>query len=356
MRLISKNKIFSAYVAVPALGIMALAVASCSSKDDTDIVPSTNAIVFTATAPYAQQSRAVTTTGSLESFTVFGFVNNQIYMNDVKVNKVDNRWTYSPVQYWPLEESVNFYSYSPEKIVTQNPVNNMDGRKADIPGFINDGSTDLLYGVNMDLSAATSKQVKVNFRHALSQVRFMLKRRSGEKINIHVSEMTLVGTNSIGSFTFPRETTSADNTVTGTWYGQNGVTDYPIFTGYETIDDDEKEELTNTGFMFAVPQYLAEADGSDYTRGAYLRIRCNMTDSGTGMLVWPSSTAEGYDNLHKTAYVYFPLATSTSTYKQWEPGKAYMYTVMMGVPGGQGAIDFDITVDTYPEFAKVDVD
>lgn len=353
MRLNSKNKFYSA--AIPALSVMALGLASCSNNDhDVNIEPSSNVIAFTATAPYAQQSRTVTTTESLNSFTVYGFVDGDVYMNDVKVNKTDNKWSYAPVQYWPLEKSVNFYSYSPENITTQNPVNDMEENQTDIPGFINNGTTDLLYGVNIGLSSATSKQVKVNFRHALSQVRFLLKRRPGEMVDIHVSNVDLTGTCSIGSFSFPRETTSADNTIVGSWYNQNGVTDYQLFQGMEEIDDDEAEEFLSTGYMFAVPQVLASTKDNDYSQGAYLRVRCNMTDSRTGTLVWPSASATGYDPASRTAFIYFPLATSK--YNEWETGRAYRYTLTLGVPGGQGAIDFDITVDEYPEFSQDDID
>lgn len=173
-------------------------------------------------------------------------------------------------------------------------------------------------------------------------------------VDIHVTNVDLIGTCSIGSFSFPRETTSADNTVVGSWYNQNGVTDYQLYQGIDEIDDDEAEEFLSTGYMFAVPQVLAAAKDNNYTQGAYVRVRCRMTDSRTGTLVWPSASAAGYDPATRTAFIYFPLATSE--YNEWETGKAYRYTLTLGVPGGQGAIDFDITVDEYPEFAQGDID
>ena len=93
--------------------MLAASIASCSSDNSENIEPSDVAISFTATAPYAPQSRAVVTTQTLSSFRVYGFVDKELYMNNVEVNKVGNKWQYSPLQYWPIGKSINFYSYSP---------------------------------------------------------------------------------------------------------------------------------------------------------------------------------------------------------------------------------------------------
>lgn len=350
------NKIFNgagktAYGLVAGL-ILAGSIASCSSDNSDNIEPSDVAISFTATAPYAPQSRAVVTTNTLSSFRVYGFVDQEIYMNNVKVNKIGNKWQYSPLQYWPIGKSINFYSYSPAIVTKQAPVDNVNSDNPDIPGFINSGTTDLLYGVNMDMSADKAQQVQINFRHALSQLQFQLRRKAGENINVHVAEIALVGTNTVGSFRFPRETTAQGATTgVGIWRDQANVADYTVYTG-QTFDlTDTPTAYNSTGFMFAIPQDLVEAPENQYNTGTFVRIKCNITDSGNaGHLVWPTTGTPGYDAATQTAYIYFPLYSRE--YNLWEPGKAYRYVMNVGVPGKAGVIDFDVTVDEYPNFAQ----
>lgn len=327
--------------------IAPLLFASCSSDDDQTIVPGTKAISFSASAPSASSSKAVTTTSDLRSFRVYGFVDRQIYMNGVHVTRSDNGWAYSPVMYWPVDKTVNFYSYSPDIITTDKPDNNINTDNPDIPGYVNEGTTDLLYGVNLGLS---SGQVKINFRHALSQVVFRLKRVPTSPIAITVTSVDMTGTYTSGSFRFPRETTEEGNidNVKGTWSEWDNVKTVNLYNGTPVTLTDTPVTLNNTERIFTIPQSLSAKSGTD--RGACLRLTCRIADKESGVIIWPQPTEEGYDEASKTAYIYFPLA---STEQAWEPGKAYRYTISVGVPHSSGAIEFDVTVDKYQSYADM---
>lgn len=329
------------------------ALASCSSDNDDKIVKTHDAITFAASVPKPNTGRAVTTVETLTSFKTYGFVDKQIYMDGVDVNRNGTRWEYAPVQYWPAGKSVNFYSYSPKEINSGAAEGNITSDNPDIPDFINDGKTDLLYAVNMDQNESTG-QVKVNFRHALSQVRFMVKKNTAQPVNVKVYSLEVINANTVGSFRFPRQTTAQGTDVYGTWHDMKSPAVCEIYLSEDGMDlTAEAQEMLSTGYMFVVPQTLTELTGTDTSKATIARLRCTITDSGAaGHVVWPSSTAEpGYDASNTSAYIYFPLYTQNNS--EWISGKSYRYQLTVGVPSTAGAIDFDVTVDDYVDFSDV---
>lgn len=328
----------------------ALAFTACSDNDDSGAPKDTAKINFSVSVP--KSPRAVTTTSSINQFKTWGYVNQKVYMEDVEVNRVDNgSWSYQPAQYWPADEQkVNFYSYSPADLSTETP-NTPDN--PDIPGFINNGTTDLLYGVNIGESSKSSV-VKINFRHALAQVKFLFKRitppDSPQPIDVKVRNVTVTGTYSTASFHFPTETTAAENPIVGEWVEPTDIKDMAIFDGEKSLTD-EAVELNSTGNMFAIPQDLTEStDVTKTDNGAYVKVLCDIYDQKTGTKLWPSQSDETYDPATGAGYLYFPL-NNNSVIEQWDAGRSYRYVLTIGVPkDSSGYIDFDITVDDYEEF------
>lgn len=329
----------------------AISLASCSDDDRVSNAPDDiSRIRFSVSVPKAQ--RSVTTTNSIETFRTWGFVDGKIYMENVEVKRADNgSWSYNPSQYWPADQQkINFYSYSPA-IVTSTETT---AENPDIPGFVNGGKTDLLYGVNIGESSKASP-VRINFRHALAQVKFLLKRmtppQAPQALKVSLLKVDLLGTYSIGSFNFPDETTSADNATVGSWSGQTASQIMEIYDGAAILGDDA-EEFNSTGNMFAIPQELpASTVSAGNYNGSYARILCEIYDENTDVKLWPSQTDANYDAATGAGYIYFPLNSGSGAASTWDAGKSYRYVLTVGVPeNGSGYIDFDITVDDYDDF------
>ena len=331
------------------LSLAGLALAACSTDNGKDAPEVTgDAIRFNASAPIAP--RNVTTTENLENFRVTAFVEGKRYMDNVLVTKNGNAWTYTPVMYWPAEEPVNFFSYSPDDIVQSAT----DGTSADLKGFVNSGTTDLLYGVNMDESQKTTKMVKINFRHALSQVRFYFRRKSqNPPIRVDVTNVALTQINSVGDFNFPRTSTSQSSTAQGTWTAQ-AVPTVPVLyadnaTHAVTLTDNGIE-LNPDSYYFFIPQKLT-APGEDYASGAFVKVTCAIYHEGTNTKLWPKEA--DYSD------IYFPLNTDgngTRSVTEWLQGRAYVYNISIGVPSETSSIEFDVTVDEYKDFTETDLE
>lgn len=334
-----------AHMAIAAA--ITLSLTACS-HDDNDAPSQGNLISFNASAPLS--GREVVTTNTLQEFKVWAFADGKPYMTDVSVGRTDNGWNYSPSMYWPSETPLNFYSYSPS-IKTETA---SDSSNPDIPGFINGGKTDLLYAVNIGeiRGGGTATPVQVNFRHALSQVRFQMRPRvakAGEQaLAVRVHALDLLGTNTVASFNFPSSSTTIGNQVTGEWTDHKSPADKNIYEGSEMLNTDTPVELRSSGYIFSIPQRLtkSEVNGNDYS-GAYARVLCEIFDRNTGVKIWPESADAISDG---AGYIYFPLNANEQANAEWQLGKAYRYTLNIDVPATSNKIDFDVTVEEFPDF------
>ena len=340
------------------LGVVGLGLASCSDDDNKDVKDENRAIQFNVTVPRASRAE-VTTTQSINNFRVWAFVDGQKFMDGVHVTRPTegSNWTYSPVMYWPLGQDVNFYGVSPSDITTSNPPIQGDVNP-DIPGFVNRaGKTDLLYSVNM--KERESGRVQVNFRHALSQLQFKFRRleRGTSPIRVEVIGVSLVGTNTVGDFKYPRETTTSSTSekVRGTWSNQRTIVTQEIYDSTAVTLTNDYQVINNKGYAFVIPQDLVIGATDDVSTGAFVRVQCAIYDENTNVKLWPASTVPGYDAASGTAYIYFPLRNEQANVTTWEPGKRYNYNVTIGVPQTSTTIGFDVTVDEYAEFTNTDL-
>lgn len=338
-------------------------LAACSNDSAPQPAEDLQQIQFSVTVPNAPRDVATTTT-NINAFTTWAFVGGQTYLDGITVTKGANGWEYNPTAYWPANESLNFYSISPaltEKLPTAVNDNNPD-----IAGFSSPGNVDLLYGVNMGVTRK-DKKVNVNFRHALSQIRFLLRKQpaeiSGVDINVKVSEVKLFNISNTGSFTFPRETTSPNTPSEGTpsaravgaWSALGTPSEMDIFTNAAVDLTDNYSEVNNSNpkRVFAIPQPLTNvAATADSYSGSYVRVLCLITDAKTGVVVWPAKDDRNYVSDTAGGYLVFPLTQNNLS--AWELGKAYRYLLTLGVPSSTDRIDFDVTVDEYSDFGSLD--
>ena len=308
------------------------------------------AISFDVAVP--KTARAATTSQTIREFRVWAFAQGKPFMSNIKVSRDENSpWTYSPTMYWPLNQTLNFYCVSPE--ISTGVRLERDGRDADIPGFVNrEGKTDLLYAVNIGESKSP---VHVNFRHALSQINFNVKRatRTSHMLKVEVNAVDLLGTYHQGDFEYPDRTTAPDSRDRGEWDNQTGLRDASIYGGGDmiTLLNDKAERANNTGYIFAIPQELLESK-PDHSGGAYVRVLCSIYDQQTNLKLWPPRELQ--EAATESGYIYFPL-NRDARIDEWEPGKFYNYTLTIDVPESASAISFDVTVDDMNDF-KTDLD
>lgn len=343
--------------AILLLSAVSLGLGSCSD-DDNDYVPTppeSEAVGFTVAVPRAPRtSRAATTSSSIEEFRTWAFYNGANYMSNVTVKRSGDEWTYSPLMYWPADGSLNFYCISPmiDNTTQLAPV------ETHIPDYINTaGTTDLLYAVTKGATAGTTGKVKINFRHALSQVQVNLKRKEASStqaaIRVDVKEVGFTAICQQGSFMFPNATTDSKTDVTGTWSDVVSPVSPKVYVGFDQLED-KYVNFNSTGYMFAIPQTLQESvdAGNSSYEGSYIRVLCSIYDEKSGVKIWPSASTPAEDMTDGDAYIYFPIASAELPLatKEWKAGKSYVYNITVGVPQGSSIIDFDVTVDDYNDF------
>lgn len=340
---------------------MAIGFASCSDNDrpDNPSQANGNAINFAARTEYSRAGDI--TTNTLKQFNVWAFTGSATspvtFMSNVEVTKSGtNTWTYSPVQYWPADGSVDFYAFAPASWVgTLSPL-------SPIPYDAYGQAQDLIYAVNTNLegnNGAPNAQVIFNFRHALSKVTFKMSSTNSNLI-VKVSNVALANIMTKGNFHFPGESTTASPTATTMckWTDQNTPMTYMLLESKEVSD---AVQLTSTpidmgdtgtgtgGTKYMIPQTLSYHNSGSGT-DTYLTVMCSVYDAKTNTKLWPNENTPKEDIVEGSIFgdglLKFPL--NTSAFTEWSAGCHYIYNVVINSNEDMGTIDFgNPTVDTY---------
>lgn len=208
-----------------------LLAAACTGEQDVTATGATNdnAIRFTASTEFTRAGDV--TTNNLTSFNVYAYTGTAsapvTFMNNVTVTKTDaNTWTYSPLQYWPAKQSVDFYAFAPASWVgTAGPLE-------PVAYDASDGTEDIVYAVSPDQTGnagMVNAQVVFNFRHALSKLTVKMSSTNAE-MRVVVSNVAMANIKTRGNFNFPTGSTAAtpsDATV-GRWTDQNTPQTYVL--------------------------------------------------------------------------------------------------------------------------------
>lgn len=342
-----------------------LSAVSCSNDKDEDLKLSGSSIAFTAAVPYAQNGRAVITTQNINEFTVYGYVGDELYMNAMQVTKKGSNWTYSPTYYWPVGQAVDFYSYSPASVSGMGNflTANNDFR---IDNYVNDGNTDFIYAVNKNERATetpgtTSRQVRVNFRHAMSKIAVLFSKRTNTgNFKFFVRNVDIVNVYNQGNFIFPNSTTSSDelnDKNVGKWEGQTSLTSQAVNDRVlgPVTDQSGAVAANSTGYMFVLPQEIRpyEADVPN-SAGMYFDVECQFRNADTDHLIWPNSAISDQTD-DNYARIRIPIRNQNGN--SWNSGHSYVYTISLDVPAeGSTKITFDVTVDNYQDYGNTTLD
>lgn len=313
-------------------------------------------------AASTEMTRADYTTNNLTTFNVYAYTGKatdpKVFMDNVVVTKnATNVWTYSPVEYWPANESVDFYAFAPaEWLGSATPI-------TPVPYDDIEGKTDIIYAVNPNMTGnngSPNAQVHFNFRHALSKVIIKLS-STNTSLQVKVTNVALANIATKGNFHFPGVSTSGSVTPNseGHWTDQNTPYTYlyhmaqaadDIITLTSTPNDLSADNLDLGGAKYLVPQTLVWTTGATTSSDTYLTVMCSVYDAHTGTKLWPNANTPEENIVEGSTYgdglLKFPL--STTSFNEWQPGYQYVYNVVINSNTEMGAIEFgDPSVDTF---------
>lgn len=336
------------------LALSAMALATGCSNDEMTEVNRGDGIDFSVTAGKLTRA-AATTTNSIDEFKVWAFTDNKTYMDGTPVSKEGNKWTYTGTKFWP-ETPVNFFAVSPATPQSGTVSVTNESRKIE-EYVVTNGKEDLLYAANFSETKAdhTASPVSVNFRHALSQIVFRVKKTTTSSINVKVKGIKVDGVANKSSLTwatlFTGDNLSEGTTDTetdgswGTWAVPTGDTEYTAVNLTEAYDVQTTPNYLTTeagnGALFLMPQTLnpwltLSTDGkASITGAARLLVNCQITDELSSIQLWPKTEGEfGEVAISLSNPTSDPNKTEDDPHERWMQGKKYIYTLIFGEGGG----------------------
>lgn len=279
---------------------------------------------------------------SAEGFGVFGNYSpteggepSNLFNNQPVTYKASS-WTYSPLRFWPTSGHIDFLAYAPYDSKYDNIVTK-DNQKLEFE--VNSDITaqkDLLWANNavdqtLDKISSTGNKVKFTFNHALSKLGYKVKlsgNYSPDNATFTLKKITLAGSpdeNTKAFYKSGKIDLSKTNTASDLW--SEYATDrqnFDWFSGSSTVTGTDlkhpnENRAENKDYLFVIPQDFSEA-GTD---NLYVIVEYTITyTSGV------------------------PATVTNRVYKQlkqkFEPGKAYMINLTLGLP-----IEFDADVTTW---------
>ncbi len=334
------------------LVLSAMALATGCSNDETIEVNGEDRIDFSVTAGKMTRATA-TTTSTIDIFKVWAITDNQPYMDGITVNKTDGKWTYSGTKFWP-ETFVDFFAVSPATPQSGTVTVNTTAKKIE-NYVVTDGTEDLLYAMNAAEAKNDHKNtpVSVNFRHALSQIVFKVKKTATSSIDVSVKGIKVDGVANKSTLTWATATTSSNmtgtdaDTETGNTWGT-----WTVPTGnatYTAVNLNNAYSVTNTaeyltsekgnGALFLMPQTLnpwlkIDNETVKISGTARLLVNCKITDHTSGITLWPESGDYGEVAISLSNPNNDPNKTETDPHERWMQGKKYIYTLIFGEGGG----------------------
>ncbi len=114
------------------------------------------------------------------------------YMNGLKVERSGTAWTYSPLRYWPMAGTVDFFAYSPAEAAGLGAFE-IGGTAYDEATIAYTATTDHRMQEDFLVASAlgrTANPVLMNFRHALSQIEFRA-RSSAKGVTFRIRSIEL---------------------------------------------------------------------------------------------------------------------------------------------------------------------
>lgn len=383
-----------------AAGLL-LMLGSCSQDDIVEANLGADEIRFAAVTNGSTRAADIYNPKEMPaSFQVSAMSQGKVYISDDKIVRVGEQAPYkwensTGTRYWP-EDAVDFYAHFNAGGTFQ--LNN------GAPTFDNfsvasavGSQVDLLYAVKKgQTKPETDTPVKLNFRHALSQIVFKARNES-ENIFVQIKGVKVMNVKGSGTYTFPTadtddnlpETDSPDQPATtrGSWDLTDTKAGYEV--DFSLKDVNGKKGATNADAvnltdekgtaLMLMPQTTTAWDPETAPKpsventNSYLLVDCviyNVADGsatplpGDNVCLWGKKEEDGS---YTTKELAIPVKFA------WEEGKKYTYTLVFG--NGNGGynpdpedpdpedpepvlvpISFEVTVDEFLDGGNYDVE
>lgn len=288
---------------------------------------------------------------STEGFGVFGNYSstaegtpaygNSLFNNQqVTYDKTKSKWTYSPLRFWPTQGHIDFLAYAPYDRQYDNIVTKDNQKLTFIVNSIIENQKDLLYanavGQTKGSISSTGNKVKFQFAHALSKLGYKVKLSGDYSSNatFNLTKITLAGSPDGATkafYTSGKIDLSKANTASDLWSGY--ATDrqnFDWFSGTSTVTGTvlkhpNENRAENKDYLFVIPQKFKTGTDKLYVIVTYTITYKNDTQNPI------------------TNTVYKQLSND------FEPGKAYMINLTLGLP-----IEFDATVTDWERDTSID--
>lgn len=288
---------------------------------------------------------------STEGFGVFGnysstaegtpaYGNNLFKNQQVTYDKTKSKWTYSPLRFWPTQGHIDFLAYAPYDSQYDNIVTKDNQKLTFIVNSNIENQKDLLYanavGQAKDNISSTGNKVKFQFAHALSKLGYKVKLSGDYSSNatFNLTKITLAGSPNGATkafYTSGKIDLSKANTASDLWSGY--ATDrqnFDWFSGTSTVTGTvlkhpNENRAENKDYLFVIPQKFKTGTDKLYVIVTYTITYKNDTQNPI------------------TNTVYKQLSND------FEPGKAYMINLTLGLP-----IEFDATVTDWERDTSID--
>ena len=330
-----------------------LSLAACNKIDPENPTQEKRAINFTAVAAKTTKAPITGTTYKTTDphFGIFCYAltgtktwaansaDGQLYMDNVEIsyNSTDKIWEPTTTYYWPLSGSLTFVGYSPYGCA--GTVTYVPGTKTfTVTNFLvnadADAQEDLMWAsTNPDLSnnqstytseSATSTLQGVNevFHHALSQVKFNIKKAAG------LDDYTIT-VNSITFDAYSKGTLTIVNDGTPTWSAQAKQDAFVFNTeGTDVVAPNNSAEFAAFGKAnMTVPQTLVAGTQTftltySLTKGGVdlgQKTISNLDLLGGTVDTWAANTIYNYNIVIDLAKIYF-----NPTIEEWTAGSSQL--------------------------------
>lgn len=288
---------------------------------------------------------------STEGFGVFGNYSstaegtpaygNSLFKNQqVTYDKTKSKWTYSPLRFWPTQGHIDFLAYAPYDSQYDNIVTKDNQKLTFIVDSNITNQKDLLYanavGQTKETISSTGNKVKFQFAHALSKLGYKVKLSGDYSSNatFNLTKITLAGSpdgTTKAFYTSGKIDLSKTNTALDLWseYATNRQ-NFDWFSGSSTVTGTDLKHpndnrVENEDYLFVIPQKFKTGTDKLYVIVTYTITYKNDTQNPI------------------TNTVYKQLSNN------FEPGKAYMINLTLGLP-----IEFDATVTDWERDTPID--
>jgi hypothetical protein len=277
------------------------------------------------------------TAKEFETYSIYSFYKNNVYIADAVQTRVDGAWKSSRTISFPGRNALDFYALKPgfERSDVQNLTMTSDEKSFvhKLPN-VNAKQEDFMFSSLLQRTKAGTKNgvLTFKFKHMFAYLRFAGK-CSVDGLKVLVHSFTIHNIKSTGKFTY-----SDTKEYTGSWTLQDDLDDYQYLM---PVDKEltTRSEMVHTAdsllFVLAQkPSVFAISDNSSFADAdaqgkAYLEIECRvwkMEDDGvTPQYIGCSATT--------WAKVYYPLSETTNWVTRSNPFGG-MFNVMFDYTGG----------------------